>query len=114
MQVDGHALDDLYAEALQCWHMRGVVGQQADLADTEVGEDLAAEADLAQDALGIARRCGSLGSVALAAVEDEASGCGVVYTITALGLVQVDESAATMTSAEWDSPVSSPMPGCVS
>ena len=67
LEVDGDALYDLDAEALQGGDVLGVVGEQADLADAEVGDDLAAEAYLAEDALvggaegfgfGAADRCG--------------------------------------------------------
>ncbi len=49
--MDGDALHDLDAEALQGGDVLGMVGEQADLADAEVGDDLAAEAYLAEDAL---------------------------------------------------------------
>jgi hypothetical protein len=94
VEFDGDVLDDFDAEALERGDMGGVVGEQADLADAEVGEDLAAETDLAEDALGVARG-DVLAGVAVAAMEEEAGGCGVVDSEAALGLVEVDESTAT-------------------
>ena len=53
-----------------------MVGEQADLADAEVGEDLAAEAYLAEDALvGGAERFGF--RAAGGAMDAEAAGCAV-------------------------------------
>ena len=89
-------LDDLDAEALQCWDVRRLVGEQADFADAEVGEDLSTEADLAQDALRVARR-GILCwlCIALAAVEAELwLRRGVDDTEAAVGLVQIDQRSA--------------------
>jgi hypothetical protein len=85
--LDGDLLDDLDAEAVQSGHVRGVVGEQTDAGDAEVGEDLAAEAGLAQDAL----RRGGGGDAA--AVEVQAM-CLLVDPEAALGVVEVDERSA--------------------
>ncbi len=93
-EMDGNVFDDLNTEALERGDVGGVVGEQADLAYAEVGEDLAAEADLAEDALGVARGC-LLAGVALTAMEEKAGGCGVVDAEAALGLVEIDERSTT-------------------
>lgn len=51
LQGDWNSLYDLYAETLQGWDMLWHVGEQTDLADAEIGEDLSAETDVAEDAL---------------------------------------------------------------
>jgi len=51
LQGDGYALYDLYAETLQGWNMLWHVGEQTNLANPEVGKDLSAETDVAEDAL---------------------------------------------------------------
>lgn len=70
--------------------MLGVVGEEADLADAEVGDDLAAEAYLAEDALvgsGEALYC-------VGAVDAEASGVrGAVDGEAALGVMEIDEGS---------------------
>ena len=68
---DGDLLDDFEAEAFEGGDVHGGVGEQADALDAEVGEDLSAEADGAEDAAGA-----GLGGFAGAefAVEDEAAG----------------------------------------
>ncbi len=87
--------------------MHGGVGEQADAVDAEVGEDLAAEADGADDAAG-AILCSFAGAELL--VQDDAAGVmrdaaegagfcagfgwGSVDFKTGRGVVQVDESAA--------------------
>ena len=48
---NGNLLDDFDVEALERGHVGRGVGEQADLANAKVGEDLAAETNLAQDAL---------------------------------------------------------------
>ena len=66
-----HLLDDFEAEAFEGRDVHGRVGEQADALDAEVGEDLAAEADGAQDAAGA-----GLGAFAGAQflMQDEAAG----------------------------------------
>jgi hypothetical protein len=66
-----HLLDDFEAEAFEGGDVHGRVREQADALDAEVGEDLAAEADGAQDAAGA-----GLGAFAGAQflMEDEAAG----------------------------------------
>jgi len=49
---DGDLLDDFQAEAFEGGDVHGGVREQADALDSQVGEDLAAEADGAQDAAG--------------------------------------------------------------
>ena len=79
-----------------------MIREQADFADSEVGEDLSAEADGAEDALRMSGTlAGAVGAVWAAAVEGEATGdsgdaCGnvAVDAEAALGMVQVDEGAA--------------------
>src|ERR1700732_1000662 len=46
--LDGHALDDAQVVALHAADFLGVVGQQADVADAEIDEDLGADAVVAQ------------------------------------------------------------------
>ena len=54
-------LHDLQVETLQCGHVGGCVGEQADLADVQIGKDLAADAHLAQNPLvPIRPRCSPL------------------------------------------------------
>ena len=47
---DGDLLDDFEAEALKGGDMHGRVGEKANALDAEVGEDLPAETDGAEDA----------------------------------------------------------------
>ena len=70
---DGDLLDDFEAEAFEGGDVHGGVGEQADALDAEIGEDLAAEADGAEDAAGAV--LGSLSGAKLA-MEDEAAGLG--------------------------------------
>ena len=49
---DGDLLDDFEAEAFEGGDVHGRVREQADALDAEIGEDLAAEADGAEDAAG--------------------------------------------------------------
>ena len=49
---DGDLLDDFEAEALEGRDVHGGVGEEADAANTQVGQDLAAEADGAEDSAG--------------------------------------------------------------
>jgi hypothetical protein len=100
-KLDWNALDDFDAETLQCGHVRGVVGEQANFAQAEIGENLAAETDSTEDALRVAGTAGAITSVRTAAVEGEAAGnvgdsCENVTldAEAALGVVQVDEGAA--------------------
>ena len=69
---DRHLLDDFEAEAFEGGDVHGRVGEQADALDSQIGEDLAAEADGAQDAAGA-----GLGAFAGAQflMQDEAAGC---------------------------------------
>ena len=53
---DGYLLDDFEAEALESGDVHWRVGEQADALDAEVGEDLPAEADGAEDASGAVLR----------------------------------------------------------
>ena len=64
-------LDDFEAEAFEGGDVHGRVGEQADALNAQIGEDLAAEADGAQDAAGA-----GLGAFAGAQflMEDEAAG----------------------------------------
>jgi hypothetical protein len=48
---DGDAFDDLDAEALKGWDVLGHIGQETNLANAEIGEDLSTEAYVAEDAL---------------------------------------------------------------
>ena len=68
---DGDLLDDFEAEAFEGGDVHGGVGEQADALDAEVGEDLAAEADGAEDASGAVLRAFA-GAEFL--MEDEAAG----------------------------------------
>jgi len=70
---DGDLLDDLQAEAFEGGDVHGGVGEEPDALDAEVREDLAAEADSAEDAAG-AVLSGFTG--AEFAVQDEAAGLG--------------------------------------
>ena len=89
--MDGDALHDLDAEALQGWDVFRVVGEQADFADAEVGDDLAAEAYLAEDALvGGAEGFGF--GAAGGAVDAELRGVRrAIDGEAALGVVEIDE-----------------------
>ena len=49
---DGDLLDNFEAEAFKGGDVHGRVGEEANALDAEVGEDLAAEADGAEDAAG--------------------------------------------------------------
>ena len=49
---DGYLLDNFEAEAFEGGDVHGGVGEQADALDSQVGQDLAAEADGAEDAAG--------------------------------------------------------------
>jgi len=51
---DGNLFDNFDVEALEGWDVRGRIGEEPDFVDAEVGEDLAAESDLAEDALVVA------------------------------------------------------------
>ena len=51
---DGDLFNDFYVETLERRDVRGSVREQSDFADAEVGEDLTAEPDLAEDALVVA------------------------------------------------------------
>ncbi len=53
---DGDLLDDFEAEAFEGGDVHGGIGEQADALDAEIGEDLAAEADGAEDAAGAGLR----------------------------------------------------------
>ena len=88
--VKGAPSDDFDAEALQRRHVRGVVAKEKDLADAEVGENLSADADLAQDALVLFLRAAfrAIGWTAFA-MKLEASG-GAVHAESALRMVQVN------------------------
>lgn len=74
--------------------MRWLVREQANLADTEIGEDLAAETDLAQNALvRMAKTSTNIAAVGpvdakLRRVE------GLVDAESALGVVQIDHRSA--------------------
>ena len=68
---DGDLLDDFEAEAFEGGDVHGRVGEQTDALDAEVGEDLAAEADGAEDAAGAGLRAFA-GAQFL--MEDEAAG----------------------------------------
>jgi hypothetical protein len=99
-EVDGDSFYYLYAEALECWDMGGLIGKETDLADAEVGDNLAAEAYLTEDAL---RICVPL-SAWLAVVKDEAWGwCWGVHAETALSLMEIDEGASACggDGAQW-------------
>ena len=89
--MNGDALNDLDAKTLQCGDVPGVVGEEADLADAEVRNDLAAEANLTEDALiGSAKGFGF--RAASSAVDAELGGVsGAVDGETALGVVEIDE-----------------------
>ena len=49
-QRNRHLLDDLQAKALQSGNVHGCIREQADAPDAQVGQDLAAQADGAQNA----------------------------------------------------------------
>ncbi len=49
-------LDDLEAEALEGRDVHGGVGEEANALNTQIGQDLAAEADGAEDAAGAGLR----------------------------------------------------------
>ena len=92
VEGDGDLLDDFYAETLQRRDVGAVVGEQPDFVDAEVGENLAAESDLAEDAL--VAVVGAFDSAAVA-VEAETAGLdGAVDAKSALGVVKIDERAA--------------------
>ena len=89
--MNGDALNDLDAKTLQCGDVPGVVGEEADLADAEVRDDLAAEANLTEDAL-IGSAEGLRFRAASSAVDAELGGVsGAVDGETALGVVEIDE-----------------------
>jgi hypothetical protein len=74
--------------------VRRLIGQQADLADAEVGEDLAAEAYLAEDSLVARVGCMGCGAGAVRVVDAESCRlCGLVDGEAALGVVEIDEGA---------------------
>ena len=68
---DRDLLDDFEAEALEGGDVHGRVGEQADALDAQVGQDLAAEADGAENAAG-ARLRAFAGAQLL--MQDEAAG----------------------------------------
>ena len=87
VERDGSLADDLDAETLECGDVGEGVGEEVDLADAEVGEDLSAETYFAKNALGasgcvragVAVRTtkavgptGAVGAAALIAVEADA------------------------------------------
>ena len=102
VEFNGNALDDFDTEALQRGDVRGVIGEQANFADSEIREDLAAEADGAQDALRMSGTfAGAVRPIGAATVKGQAagdagdsSGRGSFDTEAALGVMQVDEGAA--------------------
>ncbi len=53
---DRNLLDDFQPEALERGYVHGSIGEQADALDAEIGENLAAETDGAQDAAGAGLR----------------------------------------------------------
>ena len=71
--------------------MRRGVGEQADLVDAEVGEDLAAEADLAKDALVLV----VVVRTGFAMEENAVRFDRAVNVEAAAGVVQIDERAAS-------------------
>ena len=76
--------------------MGGLVGKEADLADAEVGEDLAAKANLAEDALVGSAELLFFAAGAIGMVNAERCGLGgAVDRKAALGVVEVDEGTAT-------------------
>src|SRR6185437_12983973 len=56
VQGDRDLLDDFQAETFECRDVHGGVGEQADALDAEVGEDLAAQANGAENAAGAVLR----------------------------------------------------------
>jgi hypothetical protein len=113
---DGDLFDDLQAEAFEGGDMHGGVGEETDALDTEVGKNLAAQPDGAEDAAGA-----GLGAFTGAQflMEDEAGGggvrsrdgedraarlesclgCGRVVDLESAGrVVEVEQDAATLFS----------------
>jgi len=111
---DGHLLYDFEAEAFQRWDVHGGVRQQADPLNAKVGEDLAAEADGAEDAAGtglraLARaellvqeeavggcRCDAVRKGCAARIECGGDGRMLVDLKAARGVVQVEDGSATL------------------
>ena len=94
LEDDGYTLDDLDAKTLQGWNMLWHVGEQTNLANPEIGEDLSAETNVAEDALvGSAE---ALGTGAIGVVDAELRRLfGAVDGEAELGVMQIHEGSAT-------------------
>jgi hypothetical protein len=88
---NGHLLDDFDVESLERRHVGGGVREQADFVDAQIGEDLAAKAYLAKDALVLV----VFGGPGFAMEENPMRLDGAVNVESAAGVVQVDERAAS-------------------
>ena len=93
---DGDLADDLDAKTLKRGNVSGGVGEQADLADAEVREDLSAAANLTQGALDVGLGAISpLTGALIAAEEDAVRIDGAVDAEAAGAVVEIDEGAAS-------------------
>jgi len=91
---DWDLFGNLDVEALQGWDVRWRVREQADFVDTQVSQDLATQADLAQRSL--VAVVVMLAGARFAVQDDTVGRYGPVDVEAAAGVVQVDERASAL------------------